>query len=57
MVKRQSVFIEEMEKKYPGITKVKLPALPRGASWHNFVKRGARGEVIIDDRDEIDNGE
>jgi len=42
MVKRQSVFIEEMEKKYPGITKV---------------KRGARGEVIIDDGDEIDNGE
>ena len=42
MVKRQSTFIEELEKQYPGITKV---------------KKDARGEVIIDDEDEIDNGE
>jgi hypothetical protein len=41
MVKRQSVFIQELEKQYPGITKV---------------KRDARGQVIIDDEDEIDNG-
>ena len=34
MVKRQSAFIEALEKKYPGITKV---------------KRGANGEIIIDD--------
>ncbi|MEE8300599.1 MAG: hypothetical protein V3R28_04780, partial [Desulfatiglandales bacterium] len=42
MLKRQSMFIEELEKQYPDITKV---------------KKDARRAVTIDDEDEIDNGE